>query len=77
MEERLFNGVVQRFQREVKTQSLRDVTIAPELVADVEAGMTRCSEFVHDAPVGTRTTIPRETLERDLQRLVDFEETTR
>lgn len=78
VEERLFNGVVQRFQREVKTQSLRDVTLTPELVADVEAGMTRCSEFVHDAPVGTRTTVPtRETLERDLQCLVDFEEATR
>lgn len=78
VEERLFKGVVQRFQREVKTQSLRDVAISPELVAEVEAGMTRCSEFVHDAPVGTRTTIPtRGTLESDLQRLVDFEETTR
>lgn len=78
VEERLFNGVVQRFQREVKTQSLHDVRITPELVAHVEVGMTRCSEFVHDAPVGTRTTIPtRETLEQDLQGLVNFEEATR
>lgn len=78
VEERLFAGVVQRFQREVKTLSLHDVRIAPALIADVEGGMTRCSEFVHDAAVGTRTMIPtKETLEGDLQRLVDFEKATR
>lgn len=78
VEERLFNGVVQRFQREVKTQSLRGVRITPELVEAVDRGMTRCSEFVHDAPVGTRTTVPsRGTLEADLDQLVEFEEATR
>lgn len=78
VEERLFRGVVQRFQREVKTQSLAQVDIRPELVEEVVEGMTRCSLFVHDAPAGTRTALPgRAELEEDLERLLAFERATR
>lgn len=78
VEERLFRGVVQRFQREVKTQSLKDVDIRPELVEAVNEGMTRCSLFVHDAPPGTRSVIPaRADLQADLEKLRTFEEATR
>jgi hypothetical protein len=65
VEERLFRGVVQRFQREVKTQSLAQVTITPDLVQMIDAGMTRCSYFVHDAAAGTRTSLPTRTQMRD------------
>jgi len=78
VEERLFRGVVQRFQRAVMTQKLKTVTITPELVAAVDDGMTRCSAFVHDAPQGTRTTLPgRRDLAEDLAKLHAFEVETR
>lgn len=78
VEERLFKGVVQRFQREVKALKLGDVEITDELIEAIEQGMTRCSYFVHDAPAGTRTTIPdRSELEKDLEQLQTFETATR
>ena len=78
VEERLFRGVVQRFQREVKTLALKDVEITPELVAAVEEGMTRCSEFVHDQPPGASITLPgRQQLAADLEKLREFEKHTR
>lgn len=77
VEERLFRGVIQRFQREVKTQSLGQIDIRPELVGSVNEGMTRCSFFVHDPPAGTRTVIPgRADLEADLEMLEAFEKQT-
>ena len=78
VEERLFRGVVQRFQREVKTLWLKDVEITEELVEAVEAGMTRCSEFVHDEPPGAAITLPgRQELAADLEKLREFEKRTR
>ena len=78
VEERLFRGVVQRFQREVKTLALRDVVVTPELIAAVEDEMTRCSQFVHDEPPGTAAGLPdRAQLAADLARLRDFEQETR
>jgi ABC-type transport system involved in cytochrome c biogenesis ATPase subunit len=78
VEERLFRGVVQRFQREVKTLALKDVEITQELVDAVEEGMTRCSEFVHDEPPGAAITLPgRQELGADLEKLRDFEKRTR
>lgn len=78
VEERLFRGVVQRFQREVKTLALGDVSVTPELVAAVEEGMTRCSHFVHDEPPAASTTLPGRTdLAADLAKLEDFERQTR
>ncbi len=78
VEERLFRGVVQRFQREVKTLALGDVSVTPELVAAVEEGMTRCSQFVHDEPPAASTTLPGRTdLAADLAKLQDFDRQTR
>ncbi len=78
IEERLFRGVVQRLQREVKTRKLKDVAISPEQIGTVTEGMTRCSHFVHDAPPGTATNLPdRQQLAKDLERLKDFERDTR
>jgi hypothetical protein len=78
VEERLFQGVVQRFQREVKTLKLPAVNVTDELVQEIEEGMTRCSYFAHDAAPGTRTTLPgRVQLAADVERLREFERTTR
>lgn len=78
VEERLFKGVVQRFQREVKTLKLPAVEVTTELVDAIDAGMTRCSFFVHDAPAGTRTSLPGRTdLARDVAKLREFEQATR
>lgn len=78
VEERLFQGVVQRFQREVKTLKLPSVKVTDELVSAIEEGMTRCSYFVHDAPTGTRTTLPgRVELAGDVEKLRGFERATR
>lgn len=78
VEERLFRGVVQRFQREVKTMSLARVEITDELKQVVESGMTRCSTFLHDAAEGTLTSIPSRTeISADFAILDQFERDTR
>ena len=74
VEERLLKGVVQRFQRSVKTQSLRNVQITPELVGQIEEGMTRASFFMHDEAPGGTTPLPtRSVVSAHLQLLIDFE----
>jgi ATPase subunit of ABC transporter with duplicated ATPase domains len=78
VEERLFRGVVTRFQREVKTQSLAQVVITDALKRVVDDGMTRCSQFLHDAAAGTLTTVPGRTgLSTDFDSLAQFERDTR
>jgi energy-coupling factor transporter ATP-binding protein EcfA2 len=73
VEERLFRGVVQRFQREVKTLALKDVVITPELIAQVDAAMTRTSMFVHDEPAGGAVPLPgRSEIAADLALLEKF-----
>jgi ABC-type transport system involved in cytochrome c biogenesis ATPase subunit len=75
VEERLFKGVVQRFQRAVKTQSLREVVITPELVNQIDEGMTRASMFVHDEPMSGGLSLPgRADLAADVELLVKFEQ---
>ena len=77
VEERLFQGVVRRFQREIKTQELPHVTVTNELLAAIDAGMTRCSLFVHDAAPGTRTALPGRTqLAADVEKLRAFQRAT-
>jgi hypothetical protein len=52
--------------------------VTDELVNAIDAGMTRCSYFVHDAPPGTRTTLPgRVQLAADVEQLREFERATR
>ena len=78
VEERLFRGVVQRFQREVKTLALDDVVITAELIAAVKEGMTRSSMFVHDEPPAASVSLPGRTqLAEDLTKLREFEKETR
>lgn len=73
IEERLFRGVVTRFQREVKTLALDDVVVTPEAVAMIRGGMSRCSTFVHDEPPSSSTRLPdRSQLAHDLSQLREF-----
>jgi recombinational DNA repair ATPase RecF len=48
IEEKLFNGVVGRFQPGIKTLSLAAVSVTPELTSAVERGMTQASNWMHD-----------------------------
>jgi energy-coupling factor transporter ATP-binding protein EcfA2 len=50
IEEKLFGDVIQRFRPSVETQRLKDVKFDPSLVEDIHAGMTECSNWVHDQP---------------------------
>jgi ABC-type cobalamin/Fe3+-siderophores transport system ATPase subunit len=74
VEERLFKGVVQRFQREVKTLSLKNVVVTQDLLTQVNDGMTRTSNYLHDdAPSGGTVPMPGRTqLAADLKLLEDF-----
>ena len=78
IEERLFRGVVQRFQREIKTLALADVWVDDALVSTITEGMSRSSYFVHDSPPGTNTSLPGRTqLAEDVAQLREFEKQTR
>lgn len=73
VEERLFQGVVERMQRDVKTLKLKHVVITQELIDMVNAGMARASFFVHDEPVGAAVALPGKLdLARDLEALETF-----
>jgi hypothetical protein len=78
VEERLFRGVVERFRRDIKTLSLREVQVTPELKNAIKSGMERASFFVHDAPSAGGVPLPdRDRLQEDLELLVNFEAMTR
>jgi AAA domain len=78
VEERLFAGVVERFERDVKTKSLKDVKITPERVKHVESGMARASTFIHEEPYAAQEPIPSiAEMEQDVADLRAFEKQTR
>ncbi|MEF8690386.1 UNVERIFIED_CONTAM: AAA family ATPase [Comamonas sp. A-3] len=59
VEEVLFNKVVQRFQRGVSTLGLGKVSVAPDDVGPVMAGMTKCSNYTgHDGAPEANIPIP-------------------
>lgn len=78
VEERLFGGVVERFQREVKTRNLSHVRFDPKYIGQVEDGMTRCSRFTHDDATGAGGSLPQRTdLAKDVAALRQFEQDTK
>ncbi|MDQ3729842.1 MAG: hypothetical protein M3355_09670, partial [Actinomycetota bacterium] len=78
VEERIFGGVVQRFQREVKTPNFGRVQATKELITEVEEGIDRCSDFVHDQPPAAGTILPRRSeLSEEVEKLREFETRTR
>jgi energy-coupling factor transporter ATP-binding protein EcfA2 len=48
VEEKLFGGVVGRFQPGIQTLRLSSVKVTPEMTAAVERGMTQASAWTHD-----------------------------
>lgn len=58
VEELLFKGVVQRFQKDVKTKELRYLTAEPNIIFRIDVGMTRCSTYSHDNPIPNTDPIP-------------------
>jgi TPP-dependent pyruvate/acetoin dehydrogenase alpha subunit len=51
VEEVLFRKVVLRFRKGVATQRLAEVSVDDNDYAQVDAGMTRCSNYAHDKAV--------------------------
>jgi energy-coupling factor transporter ATP-binding protein EcfA2 len=75
VEEIVFNGTVERFSPSVQTQRLKDVSICQEMLDAVDRGMTSCSKWVHDPPVGVGAELPdRLQMDSDLDALADFRE---
>ena len=73
VEERLFNGVVQRFSPAIQTQRLNKLKITPELISEVDAGMTESSNWLHDMSTGINPIIPdNKKLEESLNLLENF-----
>lgn len=78
VEERLFASVVERFERDVKTKSLKNVQITPELVEQVDAGMTRASLYVHEDAYAAQVALPSvQEMAADVEKLRAFERETR
>jgi recombinational DNA repair ATPase RecF len=78
VEERLFAGVVERFERNVKTQQLKDVLVTPELIEEIQEGMTRASEFLHEEAYAAQVPLPSPLeMGQDLEALREFERRTR
>lgn len=73
VEERLFKGVVQRFNRSIQTQRLDSVDINPTLIKEVNDGMSESSKWLHDMAVGTNPAVPKNVkLEAELMSLENF-----
>lgn len=75
VEEYLFNKVVRRFQAEVKTQSLKEVTIKTSDYDAIEEGMTKCSKWLigHDRSKNITDNRPAPCeLREDVKKLRDF-----
>ena len=74
VEERLFKGVVQRLQRDVMTKQLRSIAITEDLVKQIDTGMTRTSQFLHDEAAAAPMSLPsRADLQADVEALASFE----
>jgi len=78
VEELLFNNVIQRFNPGVQTLRLGKLDITQDKLDDIERGMTKSSNWVHDQTVLMNTIPPQiEELEQDLKALDDFQKKCR
>jgi ABC-type transport system involved in cytochrome c biogenesis ATPase subunit len=78
VEERLFGGVIERFERNVKTQQFRKIKVTPERLDAIEAGMSQCSRFVHESAYAAPVALPSiDEIAKDLEQLRAFERDTR
>lgn len=75
VEERVFGGVVQRFERDVKTKQFKDMRVSASLLEQVDEGMTRASRFVHEDSFKAQIPLPSvDDMTEDLERLRRFDE---
>jgi energy-coupling factor transporter ATP-binding protein EcfA2 len=73
IEERLFNGVIERFSISVQTQKLKKVVINDELIESITKGMTSSSKWLHDTSPELGIQIPSLTdLEENLKLIEEF-----
>lgn len=61
VEEKVFSGVIARFDQAIKTQNLRYVEVTDDLHRRIEAGMERASTYSHDNPASLTAPIPSAT----------------
>ncbi|MFA4857841.1 MAG: AAA family ATPase [Candidatus Margulisiibacteriota bacterium] len=59
VEERLFKGVVQRFNKGVMTLKLPKVEVNPALIKEITDGMSESSKWLHDMAVGMNPAVPK------------------
>jgi hypothetical protein len=70
IEEVLFFGTVTRFEEGISTQKLRSVIVEDDDYRKIDAGMTKCSKFAHDAAMGAHLPTPTpEELSEDIEQL--------
>jgi hypothetical protein len=75
VEEVLFNQVVQRLEKEVKTRNLTGVHVDQDSVQAVSDGMTQTSKMIeaHDHAIAENTSLPAgNDVAKDLQDFKDF-----
>ena len=75
VEELLFNQVVQRYEKEVKTLSLSGVSVDTDSIEAIFKGMTRSSAMIdaHDHPAAENPVLPGSAeLEQDLEEFKAF-----
>jgi hypothetical protein len=73
VEECLFKGVVQRFNKAVQTQKLAQVEVTDVLVKKVIDGMSESSKWLHDMAPGVNPVVPHNAkLEEELGKLDNF-----
>lgn len=75
VEERILGGVVQRFERDVKTKQFKDMRVSKSLLEQVDEGMTRASRFVHEDAFRAQVPLPAvDDMAEDLERLRRFDQ---
>ena len=73
VEEVLFNKVVERFDPEVNTKSLIEVSVTDDDYVKIDHAMAKCSEVMHDTAVAANKPIPPpEELRQDIESLNTF-----
>ena len=73
IEEKLFNGAVERYRPSIETQKLKNAPYTKELYEEIASGMSECSNWMHDRSpeLGAIVPDPAELLEY-VQHCEDF-----
>lgn len=75
VEELMFGGVIERFDASIKTLQLKNAKVTDDLIQQVQEGMTKASNMVHDESPAIGRLVPNvEEMEEDLLKLELFKE---